>query len=475
MTNRRTFLKAMGATTAGVLASTWAYRSQTAADSRFLDTLDIDPIVDPQTLEKPQLKIGFVPVNDCAPFAVAWQKGLFRKYGLEVTLSREASWANARDGLIFGRLDAAPVVVGAVTNARIGAEGARHAPLSAAMTIHRHGNAMTFDRGFWDAGIRPWSSYQGDLGRFGQDLGQYFSAIPSDQRVWGSVLSSAIYEYLIRYVVAAAGIAPDEAFRLMIQPPPQMVNGLRLGAMQAFMVGEPWNTRAIATHENVGFTFAQGREIWRAHPDRVLGVMESFIEENPKTYRSLVKAMIEACQYCSDPAHRAEVAQLVAEPAFTGLRPRPVEGAAQLAVDALTSPGIVGNYDYGGFDQQPRLVASEETTLFFDLPADLRQDAADHSTFLWQSQSLWLMTQAARWGQIAEIPKQAEALAKKAWRTDLYREIAAEMGIPCPSDDYQVEPAERFVDGKAFDPSDPVGYLNSFGIRANRPHAFALT
>jgi nitrate/nitrite transport system substrate-binding protein len=88
------------------------------------------------------------------------------------------------------------------------------------------------------------------------------------------------------------------------------------------------------------------------------------------------------------------------------------------------------------------------------------------------AQSLWLMTQAARWGQIAEFPKNADEIARQAWRTDLYREIAAEMGIQCPAEDYKIEPSTAFIDGKSFDPSNPVGYLNSFEIRANAPQSF---
>lgn len=426
----------------------------------------MESIVDPKTLEKPNLTVGYVPVNDCAPFAIAWKKGFFRKYGLNVKLNREASWATSRDGLVFGRLDAAPVVSGAVTNARTGAEGARHAPICAAMTIHRHGNAMTMSKAMWESGVRPWHEYNGNLDAFRQDFHRYFTSIPSEQRVLAVVLSSAIYEYFIRYLSAAVGIDPSEEFRIIIVPPPQMVVNMRIGAMQTYMVAEPWNTRAIKGNDGIGFTFAQGAEIWRGHPDRLLAVHESFINENPKTYRSLVKAMIEACRYCGDPSNREEVAQLISERSFTGAKPK------------LTKPAILGEYDYGGFDDKKRVIKKpDETTLFFDMPEDLR--AADglehnHSTFLWQSQSLWLMTQAARWGQIPEIPKNAEQLARQAWRTDLYREIAAEMNIPCPKEDYKVEPGALFLDNKEFDPSDPVGYLNSFDIRANRPQNFSM-
>jgi nitrate/nitrite transport system substrate-binding protein len=422
--------------------------------------LAVEPVINPASLEKPNLTVGFVPVNDCAPFAIAWEKGFFRKYGLNVTLSREASWANSRDGIIFGRLDASPVVSGAVTNARIGAEGARQFPLCAAMTIHRHGNAITFNRKLWEAGISPLSTYRGDLDAFGRDLRQYWQTASIDDRVWATVLSSSTYEYFIRYLLSSAGINPVTELRSIITPPPQMVSNMRMDAIQAYMVAEPWNTRAIKGNEGVGFTFAQGREIWNGHPDRLLAVRESFIQDYPKTYRSLVKAMIEACRYCSEPANREEVAKIISQRSFTGANVK------------YTRPAIVGNYNYGGFDNQQRITNSLATTLFFEIPTSVSDVAHDHSTFLWQSQSLWLMTQAARWGQIPEFPKNAEAIARQGWRTDLYREIAAEMGIVSPADDYKVEPASAFVDRQSFDPSNPIGYLSNFAIRANAPKSF---
>jgi nitrate/nitrite transport system substrate-binding protein len=451
---RRAFLQGAGTTAAAIAFSACRQHQVQNPIDLPAAALAMQPVVDPASLEKPNLTIGFVPVNDCAPFAVAWEKGFFRKYGLNVTLSREASWGNSRDGIIFGRLDASPVVSGSVTNARIGAEGARQFPLCAAMTIHRHGNALTMNRQLWNGGIRPWYTYDGDLEAFGRDLRTYWEKSPLDDRVWAVVLSSSIYEYFVRYLLAAVGIDPISQLRLIITPPPQMVSNTRIGSMQAYMVAEPWNTRAISGNEGVGFTFMQGREIWRGHPDRLLAVRESFIQNYPKTYRSLVKAMIEACQYCSNPANRTEVATLISRRTFTG------------AALKYTKPGIVGGFNYGGFDNQPRLVNSPETTLFFDLPTSVSEVAHDHSTFLWQSQSLWLMTQATRWGQIAELPKDADAIARQAWRTDLYREITAEMGIQCPSEDYKVESGTAFVDGKSFDPSDPIGYLQSFEIRA---------
>ena len=459
-TTRRAFLQGMTATASTIAFSACSQEQGRNPTGLSETALAVEPVINPASLEKPNLTVGFVPVNDCAPFAIAWEKGFFRKYGLNVTLSREASWANSRDGIIFGRLDASPVVSGAVTNARIGAEGARQFPLCAAMTIHRHGNAITFNRKLWEAGISPLSTYSGDLDAFGRDLQQYWQTASIDDRVWAKVLSSSIYEYFIRYLLSAAGINPVTELRSIITPPPQMVSNMRMDAIQAYMVAEPWNTRAIKGNEGVGFTFAQGREIWNGHPDRLLAVRESFIQDYPKTYRSLVKAMIEACRYCSEPANREEVAKIISQRSFTGANVK------------YTRPAIVGNYNYGGFDNQQRITNSLETTIFFEMPTSVSDIANDHSTFLWQSQSLWLMTQAARWGQIPEFPKNAEAIARQGWRTDLYREIAAEMGIVCPADDYKVEPASAFVDRQSFDPSNPIGYLSNFAIRANAPKSF---
>jgi nitrate/nitrite transport system substrate-binding protein len=467
---RRDFIKGMGVTATGMALSSCAISGDRSVRGLTEEALAIEPVVRSQDLEKPNITIGFVPVNDCAPFAIAWKKGFFRKYGLNVTLNREASWATSRDGIIFGRLDASPIVSGAVTNARIGAEGARHAPLCAAMTIHRHGNAMTMNKAMWDFGLRPWYEYQekyGDraLEEFGRDFRGFFEKQPAENKVWAVVLSSAIYEYFVRYVSAAAGVDPFKEFRVIIVPPPQMVTNVRIGAMQAYMVAEPWNTRAITGNEGIGFTFAQGKEVWHGHPDRLLGVMESFIVNYPKTYRSLVKAMIEACQYCSKPENRPEVAKLITDRSFTGARPK----NKKAPIDKFTRPGIVGEFNYGGFDGKDRTKIAADTTLFYDIPDSIPQEPGEHSTYMWRSRSIWLMTQAARWGQIKEIPKNPEKIAAKGWRTDLYRDIAAEMGIESPKDDYKIEPPEVFIDKKGFDPSDPVGYLNSFEIRANAP------
>jgi len=448
--SRSEFMKLFGAGVAGYSLITSCGLPSGSPVSLIKQPEDVEPVVDPDSLEKPDLTIGFVPVNDCIPFAVAYTKGFFKKYGLNVTLSRESGWAASRDGVIFGRLDAAPVVSGAVVNAQTGAEGARPAKLCAAMTIHRHGNAITMNKAMWDAGIRPLHEYNGDLEKMGLDIKNYFTSLPSSQRNVAVVLSSAIYEYFVRYLLSLGGMNSLQDFRIMIVPPPQMVTNMRIGAMSMYMVAEPWNTRAITGNEGVGFTFAHGSELWKGHPDRLLAVMEPFIKKYPKTYNSLIKAMVEACRWCDKPENRQEIAELASARAFTG------------AATKFTRAALVGEYDYGGFDNQQRIKTMPDSTIFFELPEDVKGDENDHSTFLWQSQALWLMTQSARWKQIPGLPEDAYAIAKRSWRTDLYREIVAEMGIKCPETDYKIEPGSRFIDNREFNPDDLRGYLNSF-------------
>lgn len=410
---------------------------------------DIEPVVAPESLEKPELTIGYVPVNDCLPFAVAYTQGFFKKYGLKVTLSRESGWAASRDGVIFGRLDAAPVVSGAVINARLGAEGAVPAKLCAGMTIHRHGNAITMSRGMWEAGVRPLHEYQGDLERMGKDIRSYFQSLPGSQRNVAVVLSSSIYEYLVRNLLYLCKMNVVRDFRIMIIPPPQMVSNMRIGAMDMYMVAEPWNTRAISGNEGVGFTFAHGRELWSGHPDRLLGVMEDFIEKYPKTYRSLIKAMVEACRWCSRIENKEELAELASARAFTGAEAK------------YTRAALTGDYNYGGFDGLERKKYIPDATIFFDLPEYLKDDADDHSTFLWQSQGLWLMAQSARWKQIKAFPNDPLAAVNRSWRTDLYRDIVSEIGIACPKENLKPEPGSRFIDGIEFNPEDLRGYLDN--------------
>lgn len=446
--NRRDFLLTAGSGALGIGLFNACNFNRKYAVLPIKEPDDVEVVVDVNRIEKPELSIGFVPVNDCLPFAVAYIKGFFKKYGLKVNLCRESSWAASRDGVIFGRLDAAPVVSGAIINARLGAEGAVPAKICAGMTIHRHGNAITMSRGMWESGVRPLFEYDGDIDQMGQDIRKYFKSLPGSQRNVAVVLSSAIYEYLVRNLLSICGMNALRDFRIMIIPPPQMVTNMRIGAMDMYMVAEPWNTRAISGNEGVGFTFAHGKELWSGHPDRLLGVMEKFIDNYPYTYRSLIKALVEACRWCSQSQNKEELSVIASARAFTGAKAEYIR------------PALNGNYNYGGFDDIKREKFIPDATIFYELPEYLKDDKNDHSTFLWHSQGLWLMAQAARWKQIKSLPDDPQFVIRKSWRTDLYRDIVAEIGVECPIENLKPEPANRFIDRIEFNPENLQGYLD---------------
>src|SRR5215831_3365083 len=99
------------------------------------------------------LRIGFVPLTDCAPLAMAKELGLFAKYGLRVELRRELGWATIRDKIIYRDLDAAHAVAGMPFAATLGV-GSPACECLTALVINLHGNAITVSNELWKQGIR---------------------------------------------------------------------------------------------------------------------------------------------------------------------------------------------------------------------------------------------------------------------------------------------------------------------------------
>src|SRR6478735_4241517 len=62
--------------------------------------------------DKPVIRLGIIPLTDCAPIVMAKELGLFEKYGVNVEVSKEASWANVRDKLLTGELQASHCLFG---------------------------------------------------------------------------------------------------------------------------------------------------------------------------------------------------------------------------------------------------------------------------------------------------------------------------------------------------------------------------
>ena len=397
--------------------------------------------------EKPRLTLGFVPLTDCAPLVIAQEQGLFARHGLDVTLSREASWANIRDKVAAGLLDGAQMLASMPLATTLGLGEVQQATVTA-LSLDLNGNAITVSNAFYDemATLDPDGS--GEAPVAADRLKQLIDARHAAGRtppVFAMVFPYSTHNYLLRYWLAAGGVDPDRDLRLVVIPPPQMVEALRIGAIDGFCVGEPWNAAAVA--EGLGRVLTTSHDIWNNHPEKVLGVNADWAERYPATHTSVIKALLEAARWLDEPSNRRTAAELLSHPDYVGA---PAE---------IIAMSMTGSYRYAaGAAPLP-------------MP-DFNVFSRYAANFPWRSHALWLLTQMVRWGQIRE-PIDLRGIAHTVYRPDLYRQAAGELAIVCPADDEKSEGAhaapwqrdgmtlgaDRFVDDSVFDPADPVAYL----------------
>ena len=415
------------------------------------------PAVDFGPLEKTDITLGIIPLTDCAPLVIGVEKGIYAKYGLNVTLNKEASWATVRDGLLQGRLDASHAVFGMPMLTELGPD---KAPMRLLMTIGANGNAMTLSKKAWDAGVRPSIDYA-SFDEFGKAYREYITG-QSEQSSFAVVFPSSMHNYNTRYWMSAMGIDPENDVKMIIIPPPQMVENMKAGTMDGYCVGEPWNQRAV--FDGVGFTGTVDRDVWKGHPEKILATMQAWIDANPNTARALVAATIEACEYCDVLENRLEVVEIISARPY-------VNAKVEYAKASMT-----GTYDYGGFDDKDRTTSIPDFNLFNYIEGTDYMTSPDNANYPYLSHGAWLLTQMIRWNQIdlKEYPADADEIIAKIHPYEIYEDAAKALGRKIPTERMKVEPASSFIDGREFNPADPAGYLKGFDIRAGRPQLFAL-
>ncbi|CAI8756964.1 CmpA/NrtA family ABC transporter substrate-binding protein [Methylococcus capsulatus] len=407
-------------------------------------------------IEKPRLTLGFIPLTDCAPLVIALEKGYFRRHGLDVTLSRQPSWAAIRDKVATGLLDGAHMLAPMPIATTLGLGGVRKATI-APMSLDLNGNAVTVSNALYRrltavAGVEP--AQRPVSARCLRRL------LDRDGEVlrFATVFPFSSHNYLLRHWLACAGVDPDRHVGMTVIPPPQMPRCLAAGEISGYCAGEPWNAHAVA--QGIGRVLITGHEIWNNSPEKVLGVNQDWAEHHPNTLRALLMALLEAAQWLDRPENRPEAAALLANPDYVGV---PAE---------ILQMSMTGSFQYA---------AGEPAVSLPDFNVFHRYAA----TFPWRSHALWFLTQMLRWGQIAE-PLDLHAVAARVYRPDLYREAATALGLPCPSGDYKREGIhaapwtldtgtsflvmgpDLFCDGIAFDPADPIAYLAGFGLHRLR-------
>jgi ABC-type nitrate/sulfonate/bicarbonate transport system substrate-binding protein len=264
----------------------------------------------------------------------AYEAGLFDKYGLDVELQREGSWASIRDKVIQGELDAAhaPATLPFLSN--IGLESDPCACVSA-MVLSLQGNAITISRSLWEQGVHNAETFRAHIYKHWRKRTFTF----------GIVCSFSSQEFLLRRWLKSAGILGDVELRIVAIPPTQMFPTLKLGYIDGYCIGEPWNS--LAVQAGVGVCIATSAELAPLHPEKVLMVRQSFAAGRPEEHEKLLAALLEACAFCDLPENRAILGEMLAHPHYVNA---PVE-CIQAGLPGATEPH--GN---GLFDQSDRAI-----------------------------------------------------------------------------------------------------------------------
>ncbi|WP_370849099.1 CmpA/NrtA family ABC transporter substrate-binding protein [Novimethylophilus kurashikiensis] len=374
------------------------------------------------TPEKTEVKIGFIPLTDCAPIVVAAEMGFDKKYGIKIVPSKEASWAGVRDKVVNGELDAAHVLYGLVYGVQQGIGGPQK-DMAVLMTLNHNGQGITLSNQVREKGVTDGNSLKRLIDNENRDY------------TFAQTFPTGTHAMWLYYWLATYGINPMKDVKTIVVPPPQMVANMRVGNMDGFCVGEPWNARAI--FDKIGYTVATSQDIWAGHPEKVLGTTAEFVQKHPNTARAMIMAVLDACRYIDATANRASVAKLISSKSYVN------------APEEVIAGRFVGSYDNGNGKkwQDPNYMK------FFE---------DGKVTFPYLSDGMWFLTQHKRWGMLKTDPDYL-AVAKKVNQIDLYTEAAGQLKIAVPKDAMR---SSKFIDGTVWDGKDPKAYAAGFKIKA---------
>jgi len=369
--------------------------------------------------ERKVVKVGFIPLTDCAPLIIAAVKGFDKQYGIQIQPQKQASWTAVRDKLLSGELDAAQILYGELYGLHMGLAGPA-TPMANLLTLNQNGQGITLSNQLKTRGITSLSTLQKAI----------LAAAPG-AFTFAQTFPTGTHAMWLYYWLASAGIHPLQHIRSLVVPPPQMVVNMKIGTMQGCCVGEPWNQRAI--NENIGFTAATSQQIWPDHPEKILGTRNAWVDAHPHTARALTAAVLEASRWIdASEANRLETAEIIA-------------GRAVINTDVRAITGrMLGHYD-NGLGQRWQDAH----------PIQFYRDG--EVSFPWLSDGMWFLTQHRRWGFLKEDPDYL-SVAQRINRIDIYRQAAQAVGdVPLPSTALR---SSVLIDGARWDGSDPSGYLN---------------
>ena len=381
--------------------------------------------------------LGYIALIDASPLVIAKEKGFFAKHGMpDVDVAKQASWGATRDNLVLGSenngIDGAHILspmpylisTGKVTQNNV------PTPMYLLARLNLDAQAVSVANEYKDLKVTTDASP--------------LKAAFEKKKAEGKEVKVAMtfpggtHDLWIRYWLAAGGIDPDRDIATIVVPPPQMVANMKVGNMDAFCVGEPWNEQLV--NQNIGFTACTTGEIWFKHPEKALGVRAEWVDKYPNAARALLMAVMEAQQWCEKMENKPELADIVGKRQWFNV---PV-------------PDIIGrlkgdiNYGHGRV-----ATATNQYMKFW----------SEHASYPFKSHDHWFVTEDIRWGKF-EASTDVKALVNRVNREDLWRAAAKSLSVA--ASDIPASPSrgkETFFDGKVFDPDDHMAYLKSLPIK----------
>jgi nitrate/nitrite transport system substrate-binding protein len=381
--------------------------------------------------------LGYIALTDATPLIIAKEKGLFAKYGMpDVEIAKQASWATTRDNLELGSaaggIDGAHILTpmpylitsGAVT------KNNQPVPMHILARLNLDGQAISVSNAYKAAGAKLDSS----------PLREPFAKAAAAGKTAKCAMTfrGGTHDLWIRYWLAAGGIDPDKDVEAIVVPPPQMVANMKVGTVDTFCVGEPWNDQLV--HQDIGYSAITTGELWNKHPEKSFAMRADWIDMNPKAAEAVLMAVLEAQIWADKDENKKEMCEIVGKRAWLNV-----------PVDDIYARSI-GTIDYGDgrkVEKSPHLMKFWR----------------DHASYPFQSHELWFLTEDMRWG-ILPPNTDAKKLIAQVNREDLWKKAAKAIGVPADQIPATTSRGkETFFDGKVFDPEDPSAYLKSLGIK----------
>lgn len=349
------------------------------------------------------IRIGFMPLLDAAIPVIAARGGFGARHGLNIELVRETSWANVRDRLAIGHFDAAHLLAPLPIAAALGLTPFE-VPLIAPMTLGHGGNAITVSASVWammQAALPDLAV--NDPVSTGDALRRVVSARQANGEaplVFAVVHAISSHNYELRHWLHASGIDPDKDVAIAIVPPPYMPDALAAGRINGFCVGEPWNSCAAAAGS--GAIILTKAALWPHSPDKVLAMRADWAEKHPALVNKLLLAMVEAAEFCADPANLSELITIMGEPDILDVPPEAIR------------PALTGQMSLADAEQ---------------LVAGMIEFARHGANIPRLADAQWYLDQMIRWKQV-DSPATPDLAT--VFRPDLYYRAAQELGIRSP-------------------------------------------